>query len=106
LSDVVPSARQLLDLAREVLVRDLVPLLPEERRVDALMAAQAIVIAAREGAELTAAADAARLAAEIRAGTYDAPGEARERARGELWRMTRHALAIVNPALLAAHGLD
>jgi hypothetical protein len=105
-SDGIPSGRQLLDLAREVLLRDLVPLLPEERRVEALMVAQAMAVAARETGQEASPVDVARLAAEIRAGAYDVPGAARERTRTELWRVTREALAVANPKLLAAHGLE
>jgi hypothetical protein len=105
-SDSIAPGRQLLDIAREVLLRDLVPLLPEDRRLDALMVAQAMAIAERESAAAGPALDAARLATEIRRGVYDAPGEAREQLRAELWRHVRDALRIANPKLLAAHGLE
>jgi hypothetical protein len=93
-----PAGADLLAIARETLLRDLVPGLPDERKVAALMVARAIEIAQREAAAgdvaartaLAAAAalygdpapagdvDAAwqryakRLAGDLRAGTLDA----------------------------------
>ncbi|GAB4169982.1 MAG: hypothetical protein OHK0024_05810 [Thalassobaculales bacterium] len=68
----VPSAAELLASAREVLLRQLLPLLPEDRRYDALLVASAIAIGQRS---LQAAAkpsgDAAALVAAIRAGAHD-----------------------------------
>jgi hypothetical protein len=44
----LPSMPALLALARDVLVNELSPLLPEERKGDALLVAEAIAIAARQ----------------------------------------------------------
>ena len=44
----LPSTPTLLDLARDVLMNELMPLLPEERKADALLLAEAIVLAARQ----------------------------------------------------------
>ena len=43
-----PTGEELLIIARKVLREDLMPLLPEERRYDALMVANAMAIAARQ----------------------------------------------------------
>ena len=51
----LPEAPALLALARDVLVNDLLPLLPAERRLDARLVANCMVIAEREAAaDLTA----------------------------------------------------
>jgi hypothetical protein len=44
----LPQGPALLDLAREVLLNDLLPLLPEERRLEARLVANCMAIAARE----------------------------------------------------------
>jgi hypothetical protein len=92
----LPDGAALLVAARRLLLEELLPLLPAERRYDGLMIGNAVAIAARELADHGAAAHAAaerlaafygepggapgplerRLAAEIRAGRYDA-GERR-----------------------------
>ncbi|HEY0527017.1 MAG TPA: DUF6285 domain-containing protein [Stellaceae bacterium] len=119
-----PAGPQLLEIAREMLVRELAPLLPSERRGDVLMVASAMAIAAREAAagaapELAAAAvlrdlygdagagaDGMRgLAADIRAGAFDAPGPRRSAVHALLWEVTKQRLRESNPKLLAAHGL-
>ncbi len=43
-----PTGEELLTIARKVLREELMPLLPEERRYDALMVANAMAIAARQ----------------------------------------------------------
>jgi Domain of unknown function (DUF6285) len=120
-----PTGAQLLEIAREMLLRELAPLLPPERRADVLMVASAMAIAAREGGageapERAAAAalhdiygdDAGtgadglrRLAADIRAGAFDAPGPRRSAVHALLWEITKQRLRESNPKLLAAHGL-
>ena len=51
----LPEAPALLALARDVLVNDLLPLLPAERRLDARLVANCMAIAEREAAaDLTA----------------------------------------------------
>jgi aminoglycoside phosphotransferase (APT) family kinase protein len=44
----LPQGPALLDLARDVLLNDLLPLLPEERRIEARLVANCMAIAARE----------------------------------------------------------
>ncbi|MEN0074759.1 MAG: DUF6285 domain-containing protein [Paracraurococcus sp.] len=90
-----PDAANLLETAREVLLRELLPALPEALRFQARMAANAMAIARRVGEADPAAALAAlraamgapegaaedllmRLARDIRAGAHDpgTPGHA------------------------------
>lgn len=44
----LPSIPALLGLARDVLVNELMPLLPDEKKADALLVAEAIALAARQ----------------------------------------------------------
>jgi Domain of unknown function (DUF6285) len=116
----LPSGAALLAVARDVLVRDLMPLLPEERRGEALLVARCMAIAEREAAaeetparELQlfygVASDSAglanRFARELRVGAFES-SEARMRAaRAVLWRLTLARLRRSNPRFLAANGL-
>lgn len=125
---VEPGAADLLEVAREALVAQVVPALPEAQRYAALMAANALAIAGRDlrareapSAELAriaallaqappAAGDAdalrdatARLAARIRAGGFD-EGEARSRLLEHLRETTRERLAVSNPRALGPDG--
>ena len=47
--DDLPSAPALLAFARDVLLDELTPLLPEDRRSDALLVARCMAIAAARG---------------------------------------------------------
>ena len=60
-----PSAAELLRIARQTLADELLPALPEERKLDALIIASVIAIAAREAAfgDAPLRAELARLAA-------------------------------------------
>ncbi len=125
-----PDALGLLAVARETLLGELMPLLPAERRYDALMIASALAAAAREieagAAPLRAELDGlagllgldpaaltpadlpelnARLAAAIRAGAYDEPGPARAALAAHLRAVTVGKLRETNPKYLAAEGL-
>jgi hypothetical protein len=115
-----PAGDALLDAARRLLLDDLLPLLPAERRYEGLMIANAMAIAAREVRDCGAAAEAAaqrlvafygtaagddgalltrRLVADIRAGRFD--GEAAGARLVELLRAeVRDRLAISNPKSL------
>lgn len=129
LPEDAPDAGRLLDIARRVLLDELLPLLPEDRRLDVLMIANAMGIAAREAGaggvpvrdalERLAAVydepvpaglsddDAAimlsrlnrRLAADIRAGAFDA-GLKRAALLDHLAATTRARVAITNPKVL------
>ena len=126
-----PDALDLLAIARETLLGELVPALPPERRYDALLVASAIAAAAREveageaplrderrdlGRLLGEAPDDgpvavalgrlnARLAADIRAGAFDAPGPRRVEMVRHLKAATMRKLRETNPKYLAAEGL-
>jgi hypothetical protein len=122
---VEPSSRDLLEIARATLLAEIAPALPEAQRYGALMAANALAIAAREltapdagAAELARLAallpqwappgdghealreGTARLAARIRAGAFD-EGPAREALLAHLRETVRARLATSNPRALA-----
>jgi hypothetical protein len=124
-----PDALMLLDAARRHLLEELLPLLPDERRLDVLMIANAMGIAGREAqagdATLREAlsrlaaiygeivSDALseeearallsrlnrRLAEDIRAGAFDA-GPKRAALLAHLEATTRARVAITNPKVL------
>jgi hypothetical protein len=74
-----PDAADLLATAREVVLKELLPVLPAEKAFAARMVANAIAIALREAqadASALPATDLAALAREIRAGSHD-PGTPR-----------------------------
>ncbi len=127
-----PDALGLLAIARETLLKELVPLLPAERRYEALMVAGALAAAAREieagdappreelrdiagllgeappgegapGEELLRLN--ARLATEIRAGAFDHAGPQRTELIRLLKAATVRKLRETNPKYLAAEGL-
>ena len=115
----LPSGAALLELARDVLLRELRPLLPEERRTDALLVAKCMEIAAREAAEEELPAGdlqllydvqsdpaelLARFARDLRVGAFEG-SELREGAvRAVMWRLTIAKLRQSNPSFLAASG--
>lgn len=61
----LPEAPALLALARDVLVNDLLPLLPPERRLDARLVANCMAIAEREAGRDAATTEAIRRELEI-----------------------------------------
>jgi hypothetical protein len=114
-----PEGAALLAAARRLLLEELLPLLPPERRYDGLMIGNAMAIAGRELADGGAAVRAAgerlaafyghpdaaaevlerRLAAEIRAGRHDG-GENRAAVLALLQAELRDRLRIANPKAL------
>jgi hypothetical protein len=120
-----PDGGALLAAARRLLLEELLPLLPPERRYDGLMIGNALAIAGREladggAAERAAAARLAgfygqpdapadalerRLAAEIRAGRYDR-GAGRGALLALLREELRERLRIANPKVLGQPGRD
>lgn len=124
-----PDALMLLDAARRHLIEELLPLMPDERRLDVLMIANAMGIAGREAQAGDAALREAasrlaaiyeeripdglseaearallsrlnrRLAEDIRAGRFDT-GPKRAALRAHLEATTRARLAITNPKVL------
>ena len=126
-------ARRYLRSARDVLLNDLMPLLPPERRLEALLIANCMAIAEREagadrgpteamlrdlelfyGRECSspcrgersegAAELLRRFACELRNGEFENSPERETRARAILWRMTIVQLRLANPKFLAANG--
>jgi hypothetical protein len=129
----LPSGFDLLALARELLLDELVPLLPRDRERDAHLIATAMSIAAREaraeqgwqteiGAELAqfykfysapggaerAASDEAsilrRFAADLRNGAVETSPSRATAGRAILWRLTIGKLREGNPYFLVANG--
>jgi hypothetical protein len=118
----LPSGAALLRLARDVLTDELMPLLPVERRPDALLVAKCMAIAQREAEAPVELGPAIlreiemlcgqgvdvlrRFARDLRIGAFE-DREARERAaRAILWRLTVARLRQSNPEFLAANGFD
>ena len=113
-----PDGADLLDTAREVLLRELLPHLPPERHFAARMVANAMAIARREGAadpgpalaalrgalgvEAPEGAMLARLAAGIRAGEYDPGRPGHAAAAAALVEMVRLRCAVSAPKALGA----
>jgi hypothetical protein len=126
-----PEAAGLLDEARRSLLEALLPLLPQDRRYDGLMVANAMAIASREarsGGKLlreevrgletlldgAGTAEGAReelrarllelerrLARDMRSGSYDAAGPQRDAVRAYLRTVTLERVRISNPKALA-----
>ncbi len=128
-----PSAAELLRIARQTLADELLPALPEERTLDALIIASVIAIAAREAAfgdaplraelarlaaiygdkpppdeALAAAVErlSRRLAADIREGTFDADAAKLAEVKAHLLETTLQKLRENNPRYLAAEGFE
>jgi hypothetical protein len=120
---VEPAAADLIAIAREAILAEIAPSLPEAKRYVALMAANALAIAARDLAPPADGAEAARLASllgeretadtpeslreataalagRIREGRFD-EGEARSRLLAHLSAVTRARLAVSNPKALS-----
>jgi hypothetical protein len=130
----LPTGPQLLALARAVLLEELMPLLPEERRFDALLVGNCMAIAAREAAAAAAPAPAIdgavcslygaaapqtaargetdtgepdlwrRFAKDLRVGAFADSPDREAQARVVLWRLTIAKLRLANPRFLAANG--
>jgi len=128
----LPASLDLLALARELLLDELLPLLPPERRRDAHLIATAMAIAAREAkagegwpgeiagllgdfygtAPLPLSAlqggegdHLHRFAADLRNGAFETSPSRAAAARVILWRLTIEKLREGNPGFLAANGL-
>jgi hypothetical protein len=118
----LPSGSALLALARDVLMNELMPQLPQECRPDALLVAKCMAIARRE-AEAPAeeerailreiellcgqGADASRrFAYDLRVGAFKSSEPFDRAARAVLWRLTVAKLRRCNPEFLAANGFD
>lgn len=115
-----PDASELLAIARQTLLDELLPQLPGNLRYQALMVANAMAIAGRECAqgEQAQAAETQQLAVllenipassadiphalcrAIRQGRFDTPGGEQERLLSALSAITRARLSISNPKAL------
>jgi hypothetical protein len=118
----LPSGPALLALAHDVLVDELMPLLPEERRQDGRLVAKCIAIAMQE-AEAPAEEERAllreiellcgqgvdalrRFAHDLRIGAFESSAPHDRAARAILWRLAVAKLRQSNPEFLAANGFD
>lgn len=130
-----PTAIEILEAARETLLDAILPVLPQERRLDGLMIANAIAMVGRGLAfgdgpgrdeqgrleellgeapvptETAAALEARlrdlnrRLCHEIRNGSFDAPAPRRDALYRHLWEATLQKLRESSPKHLKAAGL-
>jgi hypothetical protein len=114
----LPASRDLLALARELLLDELLPLLPPERARDAHLIATSMSIAARESlgddwqAEISGllaafygeATSLTQFAADLRNGAFETSPSREKAARAILWRLTIAKLREGNPRFLAANG--
>lgn len=118
-----PKATDLLETARAVLRETILPQLPSSARYEALMVANAMAIAARQVAAGERPVEEAgrrlaaiyglpaepepdpeelerRLAADLRKGSFDGPGQARNAVFDHLWRTASDRVAESNPKAL------
>jgi hypothetical protein len=121
----LPTGPELLALARDVLLNELLALLPEQYRLEARLVANSMAIAEREAVlgagpaqqilrELavfykTAEGEGdplARFARDLRVGVFDGTAPRDRDARAILWRLTIFKLRQANPRFLAANGFD
>jgi hypothetical protein len=122
----LPTGPALLVLAREVLLNELLPLLPPTAHLEARLVANSMAIAEREAISGVGPAQGIsheleelygeggegeqgllrRFARDLRAGAF-VEGEPRERhAREILWRLTIAKLRSANPRFLNANGFS
>src|SRR5258708_26400411 len=113
----LPESRDLLALARELLLDELLPLLPPERQRDAHLIATSMAIAAREAAgegwqQRIAGllnefygenGSLARFAADLRNGAFETSPSRETAARAILWRLTIAKLREGDPHFLPPH---
>jgi hypothetical protein len=122
----LPTGPALLNLARDVLLDELMPLLPQEARLDARLVANSIAIAGREAEAADAMSETItrelekfyggekskeeagdllrRLAADLRIGVFENSRQQEDKARQIIWRLTIAKLRQANPRFLAANG--
>ena len=100
-----PGAADLLATARDVVLRDLLPVLPAEQVLAARMVAAAIALALREQAAAPMASrDLAGLATDIRAGTCDPGTEQHEAVAAWLRDYARLRASVSAPKVLTPLG--
>src|SRR6266513_6027811 len=116
----LPTGPALLTLARDVLLHDLLPQLPQEAHLDARLVANSIAIAEREALAGEEPAQEilgevqklygepgkerrgllARLARDLRVGAFESSEPREHHARQILWRLTIAKLRSANPRFL------
>jgi hypothetical protein len=122
----LPTGPALLALARDVLLNELMPLLPAQAHLEARLVANSMAIAEREAISGAAPTQGVlhqleelydeggegeqlllrRFASDLRAGVFE-QGEPREpHAREILWRLTIAKLRDANPRFLNANGFS
>jgi hypothetical protein len=122
----LPTGPALLALAREVLLKELMPLLPPKAHLEARLVANSMAIAAREAVSGAASAQEIlhelkelygeggedeqgllrRFARDLRVGAFE-EGEPRgRRTREILWHLTVAKLRNANPRFLNANGFN
>jgi hypothetical protein len=118
----LPDGPALLALARDVLINDLLPLVPPERRVDVRLVANCMAIAEREATARKPVVAVVRdlealygpgdqeglrrFASELRIGGFENSLHREVLARAILWRLTIARLRSANPRFLAANGFS
>jgi hypothetical protein len=122
----LPTGPALLALARDVLLRDLMPLLPQEAHLEARLVANSMAIAGREAVAGDEPAQEilreveklygetgsgnlgllARLARDLRGGALESSEPREHHAREILWRLTIAKLRDANPRFLNANGFS
>jgi hypothetical protein len=117
----LPSGAALLALAGDVLLNELIPLLPEGRREDARLVVRCMAIAQREAEAWETPEHQLRVlygagtgidellrcfARELRIGAFENSPDREVYARAILWRLTVAKLRQSNPQFLAANGFD
>ena len=122
----LPTGPALLALARDMLLRELMPLLPQEAQLEARLVANSMAIAEREAVageepaeEIVCALEKlygelgsgrgellVRLARDLRGGAFEGSELREHEARDILWRLTIAKLRSANPRFLSANGFS
>ncbi|HEX3525077.1 MAG TPA: DUF6285 domain-containing protein [Stellaceae bacterium] len=122
----LPTGPALLAFARDVLLRDLMPLLPEEAHLEARLVANSMTIAEREAVageepeqEILCELEKlygelgngtrellARLARDLRGGAFEGSELREHQARSILWCLTIAKLRSANPRFLNTNGFS
>ena len=113
----LPTGPALLALARDVLLKELLPLLPSTAHLEARLVANSMAIAEREAVSGAASAQGIRhegsegeqavlrrFARDLRTGTFEEGGPREGHAREILWRLAMAKLRDANPRFLNANG--
>jgi hypothetical protein len=122
----LPTGPALLALARDVLLKELMPLLPPAAHLEARLVANSMAIAEREAISGAAPAQEVlheledfygdgregdegllrHFARDLRSGAFEEGGNGERLARDILWRLTIAKLRYANPRFLNANGFS